>query len=74
MDEIRKAKFVILVASDRNPNVFYEAGFSVALAKEVISVTDRFQDLPFDIRDRNTLAYGDDAESLRVALSQRLRR
>jgi CheY-like chemotaxis protein len=71
-DEIRKAKLVIFVATDRNPNVFYEAGFSDALGKEVVAITDRHEDLPFDIRDRNTLAYGTDVQSLRTALAEKL--
>jgi CheY-like chemotaxis protein len=56
-EEIRKAKFVIFVAASQNPNAFYEAGFSVALEKEVITITDSYNNLPFDVRDRSALTY-----------------
>lgn len=58
-EEIRKARFIIFVASEQNANVFYEAGYAVALDKEVITIVDDFHNLPFDVRDRNALRYMD---------------
>jgi CheY-like chemotaxis protein len=66
--EIRKAKVVLFVATGGNPNVFYEAGYAIALGKEVVTVTDRFNRMPFDIRDRNAVAYGQNHTSLTEAL------
>jgi len=63
---------MVFVATDQNPNVFYEAGFAVALRKEVITVTDHFDHLPFDIRDRNTIAYGNDLTLLGETLTAKL--
>jgi CheY-like chemotaxis protein len=59
-DGIIKAKFVIFLATDKNPNAFYECGYAVALKKEVITLTDSHASLPFDIRDRHAIAYGRD--------------
>lgn len=59
-EEISDSKIVIFVSNDKNPNAFYECGYSVALDKEVITITDHYSSLPFDIRDRNAIAYGND--------------
>jgi CheY-like chemotaxis protein len=71
-EEIRNAKLVIFVASGRNPNVYYEVGYSVALQKEVLTITESFSDLPFDIRDRNALSYGTDPTALANILQSRI--
>lgn len=71
-DEIRQAKFIVFVTGGRNPNVFYEAGYAVALHKEVITLTDDYADLPFDIRDRSAIAYGGSAAELEQRLYERL--
>ena len=70
--ELRRAKIIVVVATDRNPNVFYECGYAVALNKEVITVTDVFSNLPFDVRDRNSLAYGDSSSGFLTKLTNRL--
>jgi CheY-like chemotaxis protein len=71
-DEIRRSKFVIFVATQANPNVFFEAGFAIAHGKEVITLTDEFSKLPFDIRDRNAIAYGRNMSDLVNKLGARL--
>ena len=71
-DEIARSKLIVFVATDRNPNAFYEAGFAVALKKEVVTVTDDLRNLPFDIRDRSAIAYGRRLGQLRRELSVRL--
>ena len=63
---------MIVVATGRNPNVFYEAGYAVALGKEVVTITDEYGQLPFDIRDRNAIAYGNDSDSVRDRLESKL--
>jgi CheY-like chemotaxis protein len=70
---IRDSKFVVFVASGKNPNVYYECGYAVALKKEVVTLTDRHENLPFDIRDRQAVAYGDDLENLKVNLLTKLK-
>lgn len=73
-EEIHDAKVIVFVATDRNPNAFYECGYSVALDKEVITITDSHKNLPFDIRDRNAIAYGKDIKYLAGKLTERLRK
>jgi CheY-like chemotaxis protein len=63
--EIHNAKLVAFLATDQNPNAFYECGFAVALNKEVITLTDFYKNMPFDIRDRNAIAYGKDLGKLK---------
>ncbi|HEV7474087.1 MAG TPA: response regulator [Pyrinomonadaceae bacterium] len=70
--EIASAKLIAFLATDQNPNAFYECGYSIALRKEVITLTDVFKNLPFDIRDRNAIAYGKDMRKLRRELLNKL--
>lgn len=71
-NEIHRSKLVIFVATDRNPNAFYECGYAVALNKEVVTVTDSYDNLPFDIRDRSSIAYNDTLQDLQAVLTRRL--
>lgn len=71
-NEIRNAKLVVFLATDKNPNAFYECGYAVALDKEVLTITDTHDNLPFDIRDRNAIAYKGKLERLQVKLKKRL--
>lgn len=70
--EIREAKLVVFVATGRNPNVFFETGFALALKKEIITVTDSYRNLPFDVRDRNAIEYGRGGAQLVRELGKRL--
>jgi hypothetical protein len=70
--EIQEAKLIIFLSTDQNPNAFYECGYAVALNKEVITLTDDFANLPFDIKDRNSIAYRDDLDSLKKQLNNKL--
>ena len=73
-EQIERSKIVVFVATGRNPNAFYEAGYAVALQKEVITVTDEHSSLPFDIRDRNAIAYGNTPSKLFPLLTSRIAR
>lgn len=70
--DIAEAKFIIFLASDRNPNAFYEAGYALALGKEIVTLTDHYRNLPFDIRDKTAIAYGNDFARLEKTLTNRL--
>lgn len=70
--EIENAKLIIFLATDKNPNAFYECGYAVALNKEVITLSDVFENLPFDIRDRNAIAYGDNLNQIVQGINQKL--
>lgn len=71
-DQIHNAKLVVFVATNKNPNAFYECGYAVALEKEVVTLTDLHKNLPFDIRDRNAIAYGKSLARLTSELKTRL--
>ena len=52
------SNLVIADVSKRNPNVFYEVGFSHALDKPTILLADRNEEyLPFDIRGNRVIFY-----------------
>jgi CheY-like chemotaxis protein len=70
--EIRNAKLIIFLATDQNPNAFYECGYAVALDKEVITLTDVYESLPFDIKHRNSIAYGKELPKLKTVLDHKL--
>lgn len=72
LNEIVESKLVIFVATDKNPNAFYECGYSVAQDKEVITITDYYENLPFDIRDRNAIAYYNDPPGMADELVNRI--
>lgn len=69
---IDRSKIVVCDCSDRNPNVFYEAGIAHTLGREVILITQSDEDIPFDLRHLRYVKYLNNAEG-RAALTQRLR-
>jgi hypothetical protein len=56
-DYIRRARFLVADLTGSNPNVFYEAGFSRALEKNVILLLQEGSEPPFDIRDIRYIRY-----------------
>jgi hypothetical protein len=48
-ESIRNSLLIIADVTGRNPNVFYELGFSHGLEKEVLIITQNEDDIPFDI-------------------------
>lgn len=69
---IAESKVVVFVSNDRNPNAFYECGYADALNKEIVTITDYYTNLPFDIRDKNSIEYGNDLDKLKKQLTKRL--
>lgn len=61
---IARARVVICDLSNRNPNVFYEAGIAHALGKEVILLVQSEGDVPFDLRHIRYIRYLNNAEGL----------
>jgi hypothetical protein len=49
-NQIAKADIIIADMTGRNPNVFYETGYAHALGKRVILLTQKTEDLPFDLK------------------------
>jgi hypothetical protein len=48
--QLYKADFIIADMSDRNQNVFYEVGYAHELNKNIILMTNNFEDIPFDFK------------------------
>jgi DNA-binding Lrp family transcriptional regulator len=59
---INKAKIIIADLTNKNPNVFYEIGISHALEKRVVLLTQKIEDVPFDLRHIRCVTYKDDAK------------
>jgi hypothetical protein len=66
---------VIVDLSEAKPNVLYEAGFAHALRKPVVHICSTpLSELPFDVRNWNTIAYHRGQTALlREPLARRLR-
>lgn len=61
---IARAQVVVCDLSNRNPNVFYEAGIAHALGKEVILIAQSQDDVPFDLRHLRYVKYLNNAQGL----------
>jgi CheY-like chemotaxis protein len=74
VEHLKTCKLVICLADDANPNVYYEVGYAHSLAKEVLIVAERLDELRFDIRGRYAIAYGRNPEVVRTELVERIHR
>lgn len=68
---IDRARIVVCDCTNRNPNVFYEAGIAHTLGREVIIITQSAHDVPFDLRHLRYVHYLNNHEGL-AALTQAL--
>lgn len=48
----------------RNPNVFYEVGYAHALDKRVILLTQKVDDIPFDLKNHQHIVYENSIKKL----------
>lgn len=74
---IWRARVVICDFSEKNANVFYEAGLAHSLGRSVIQIARSIDDVPFDLRSIRTLTYlanGEGLHGLRDQTADRLRR
>jgi len=56
-DLIWKARAVVAIVTDKNPNVNYELGISHSLGVPSVLITEREEDVPFDYRHRRYIPY-----------------
>lgn len=70
--ELRTASLCIADLTGNRPNVMWEVGFAMALECPTIIVTQALAELPFDIRDMQSVEY--DRNRLAATLSQPLQR
>jgi hypothetical protein len=71
-NQISKADVIVADMTGRNPNVFYEVGYAHALDKIVILLTQKSDDIPFDLQHRQHIVYKGKIDLLRSKLVTRL--
>ncbi|MDW5551485.1 nucleoside 2-deoxyribosyltransferase [Methanosarcina sp.] len=74
-NQISKADVIVADMTGRNPNVFYEVGYAHALGKIVLLLTQKADDIPFDLKHKQHIIYGNGGskiQSLRSELAPRL--
>ena len=71
-NQINKADVIVADMTGQNSNVFYEVGYAHALNKIVVLLTQRADDIPFDLKHRPHIIYEGDIEKLREKLTQML--
>lgn len=62
---IYRSSIVVVDFSGKNENVFYEAGIAHTLGKNVISLTQNIESIPFDLRHHRHIIYLNNGEGLR---------
>jgi nucleoside 2-deoxyribosyltransferase len=67
-NEINKADLIIADMTGKNPNVFYEVGYAHAKGKRCILLTTRVDDIPFDLKHRRHIVYGNSIVHLKDKL------
>ena len=71
-NQISKADIIIADMTNRNPNVFYEVGYAHGLNKNVILLTQKADDIPFDLKHYPHIIYNGQIKSLSEQLKIRL--
>jgi len=57
VQELQSATLCIADLTGNKPNVMWEVGYAMALGRPTIVITQHLQELPFDIRDMQSLQY-----------------
>lgn len=66
--QIDIADFIIADLTGKNPNVFYEIGYAHAKQKRCTLLTQRADDIPFDLKHHRHLVYGSKISALKSML------
>ncbi|MCH7926652.1 MAG: hypothetical protein IID03_01500, partial [Candidatus Dadabacteria bacterium] len=72
-NQINKADIIISDMTSRNPNVFYETGYAHALDKRVVLLTQKIEDIPFDLKHYPHIIYAGKISDLKTSLETRIR-
>jgi len=72
-NQINKADVIVADMTGKSPNVYYEVGYAHALGKIVILLTQRADDIPFDLKHRRHIVYAGRIADLRETLAKELR-
>ncbi|MDT8277433.1 hypothetical protein RQ734_15275 [Roseomonas mucosa] len=71
---IYRSYIVVCDFTDKNPNVFYEAGIAHTLGKHVVPITQHQSDIPFDLQAHRYIRYLNNAEGIKELQRQLDRR
>ncbi|HTB64067.1 MAG TPA: hypothetical protein VK737_10835 [Opitutales bacterium] len=72
-NQISKADLLVADMSGRNPNVFYEVGYAHALGQNVVLITKKLEDIPFDLMAYPHIIYGQSITKLKTELINRIK-
>src|SRR5262245_57473003 len=72
-NQIAKANIIVSDMTEKNPNVFYETGYAHALNKRVILLTQKLEDIPFDLKSYPHIVYERKISKLKQDLSKWIR-
>lgn len=72
-NQISKANLIVADMTDQNPNVFYECGYAHALGKRVILLTQKLDDIPFDLKHYPHIVYSGRISDLKQDLTKHVR-
>src|SRR5580658_6443396 len=70
--QIDVADVIVADMTGKNPNVFYEVGYAHAKGKLTILLTSDANDIPFDLKHRRHIVYGQSITVLRERLAEEL--
>lgn len=70
--EIENSDFIVADLSNKNANVFYELGFAHAIGKLTILLTQNADDIPFDLKHKRHIIYGNSIKHLKEQLKKNI--
>lgn len=68
-NQISKADLIIADMTGRNPNVYYEVGYTHGIGKHVVLITKDAKDIPFDLKHFPHIVYDSSITKLKSALT-----
>jgi len=68
LNKIEKSNIVIADLSEQNPNVYFELGYALGKGRKILPVAKKGTDLPFDVKDINTVFYTNMGANLKQRL------
>jgi hypothetical protein len=71
-NQIDKADFIVADMTGQNPNVFYEVGYAHALGKPTVLITQKAEDIPFDLKSYPHIVYQNRITDLKPELTRRI--
>ncbi len=65
-----ECQLVLADLTNKNPNVLYELGLAHAIAKPVVLITERIEDVPFDLRSLRVIEYNKNSPDWSIQLGE----